>query len=319
MKNSNLCYVGFLLAMSMIGASMGDLEFGFYRETCPSAQAIVRSVVFEAVSSDPGLGAGLIRLFFHDCFVRGCDGSVLIASTASNPSEQVSPINLSLRGFQVIDQAKTQLEAACPGVVSCADIVAFAARDSVLKLGGFNYSVVGGRRDGLVSSSADPLNNLPQFSFNLAQLESTFAAKGLGVTDVVVLSGAHSIGIAHCSSFINRLYPTVDPTLDPTFASSLLSLCPNDTTTNNPTTNQDYQTPNILDNKYYQDILQQRVLFTSDEDLTNSTATLGVVNLFATNGGEWVNQFTRVMQKMGQIGALTGTQGEIRKVCSAFN
>ncbi|GAB2211654.1 hypothetical protein Droror1_Dr00024979 [Drosera rotundifolia] len=321
MKNSNLCYIGFLFAMSMIGASMGQggLAFGFYRSTCPSAEAIVRSVVFQAVSSNPGLGAGLVRLLFHDCFVRGCDGSVLIASTPSNPSEQVSPINLSLRGFQVIAQAKTQLEAACPGVVSCADIVAFAARDSAFKLGGFSYAVVAGRRDGLVSSSADPLNNLPQFSFTLAQLESTFAAKGLSPQDMVVLSGAHSIGIAHCSSFINRLYPTVDPTLDPTFASNLLSLCPNDTTTNNPTTNQDYRTPNILDNRYYQDILQKRVLLTSDEDLTTSTATLALVNTYATLGGQWVNQFTRAMQKMGQIGVLTGTQGEIRKVCSAFN
>ncbi|GAB2277333.1 hypothetical protein Dimus_012038 [Dionaea muscipula] len=306
--------------MSLVAPSLGQLQVGFYRATCPSAEAIVRGAVFQAIRSDPGLGAGLIRLLFHDCFVNGCDGSLLISSTASNPSEQASVINLSLRGFQVIDQAKAQLEAACPGVVSCADTVAFAARDSSLILGGINYAVAAGRRDGLVSNVAAPLQNLPQLSFDLAQLESIFAAKGLTVNDMVVLSGAHSIGRAHCSSFVNRLYPTVDPTLNPAFASSLLSLCPNDTsTTNNPTTVQDYQTPNILDNRYYQDLLQQRVLLTSDEDLATSPSTLDLVKTFSFFGGIWANQFAAAMQKMGQIGVLTGTQGNIRLNCSVFN
>ncbi|KAL9272877.1 Peroxidase 5-like protein [Drosera capensis] len=310
--------LAFLVGSLMVAASSAQLQVGFYETTCPKAESIVQSVVFEAIASNPGLGAGLVRLLFHDCFVRGCDGSVLIASTASNPSEQASVIDLTLRGFDVIDQAKAQIEAACPGIVSCADIVAFAARDSALKLGGINYTVAAGRRDGLESNEADPLNNIPQFSFTLAQLESSFSAKGLSVEDMVILSGAHSIGIAHCSSFTNRLYPTVDPTLDPTFASTLLSLCPNDTSTNNPTTTLDYQTPNILDNKYYQDILNSKVLLTSDEDLTNSTSTLSLVKSFS-QGGSWASQFAASMQKMGQIGVLTGTEGNIRLNCSVFN
>ena len=65
--------------------------------------------------------------------MQGCDASVLLDDTTDFTGEKSAGANVnSLRGFEVIDDIKSKVEAACPGVVSCADILAIAARDSVV-------------------------------------------------------------------------------------------------------------------------------------------------------------------------------------------
>jgi hypothetical protein len=65
--------------------------------------------------------------------IQGCDASLLLDSSGSIVSEKRSnPNRDSARGFEVIDEIKAALEAACPGTVSCADILALAARDSTV-------------------------------------------------------------------------------------------------------------------------------------------------------------------------------------------
>ncbi|RXI06351.1 hypothetical protein DVH24_018393 [Malus domestica] len=82
---------------------------------------------------------------------RGCDASILIYSTRRKPSEKLAVPNLTVRGYELIDEIKKSLEAACPSTV-CSDIVTLATGDSVVLAGGPNYTAPTGRRDGLVSN-----------------------------------------------------------------------------------------------------------------------------------------------------------------------
>lgn len=139
----------------------------------------------------------------------------------------------------------------------------------------------------------------------------------MDAVDLVALSGGHTIGISHCTSFTDRLYPTQDTTMDPTFAKSLRRTCPTATTDN--TTNLDIRTPNIFDNKYYVDLVNRQGLFTSDQDLFTDSRTKNIVTSFALNQDLFFNKFIDAMVKMSQLSVLTGSQGEIRANCSVRN
>ncbi|URE48193.1 Cationic peroxidase 1 [Musa troglodytarum] len=174
-----------------------QLSSSFYNASCPNALPIIQSAVKAAVAKERRMGASLLRLHFHDCFVQGCDGSVLLDDTSSFTGEKTAgPNNNSLRGFDVVDAIKSKLESACNQVVSCADILAVAARDSVVALGGPSWTVQLGRRDSTTASFSSANSDIPRPDFNLTDLISAFSNKGLATTDMVALSGAHTVGQA---------------------------------------------------------------------------------------------------------------------------
>ncbi|KAL6662314.1 hypothetical protein ACP70R_000173 [Stipagrostis hirtigluma subsp. patula] len=314
----------FLVACTLfLAASCNGLQVGFYQKTCPRAEAIVRAEVKKAVRRDPGLGAALIRMLFHDCFVQGCDGSILLDRTPANPlpEKMGAPNNPSQRGFDVIDAAKAALEKACPGTVSCADIIAFGARDASSLLSGskISFQMPAGRFDGRRSLESDTGGALPGPSSDLSTLLRRFADKGLTADDLVVLSGAHSIGRSHCTSFFRDRIASPSDMAAP-LVSALRRQCPtNPTFTNNAVVAEDAVTPNVLDNQYYTNVLQSRVLFPSDAALLSSRQTASMVQSYARSPGLWERKFAAAMVKMASIEVKTARNGEIRRSCKVVN
>ncbi|OMO50995.1 Plant peroxidase [Corchorus capsularis] len=86
------------------------------------------------VHKERRMGASLFRLHFYDCFIQGYDGSLLFDCTSTFETEKDARGNLnSMRGFEVLDQIKAEVDSVCGRpIVSCADILAVAARDSVV-------------------------------------------------------------------------------------------------------------------------------------------------------------------------------------------
>ncbi|MCD7462773.1 Peroxidase 12 [Datura stramonium] len=301
-------------------ALVKGLSWSFYESSCPQLESIIRKRLEKQIKDDVGQAAGLLRLHFHDCFVLGCDSSVLLDGSAGGPSEQTAIPNLTLRkkSFKIIDDLRKRIHAECGQVVSCSDITAIAARDSVVLTGGPNYDVPLGRRDGLnFATEQATIDNLVAPFANTTTVLARLAVKGLDATDAVALSGAHTIGISHCTSFTDRLYPNQDPTMDNTLANNLKVSCP--TADSNNTVNMDVRSPNVFDNKYYVDLMNRQGLFTSDQDLFTDERTRDIVTSFGKDQKLFFDKFVIGMIKMGQLNVLTGGQGEIRKRCDRRN
>ncbi|KAJ9154432.1 hypothetical protein P3X46_027765 [Hevea brasiliensis] len=320
---SIFCLITIALAFEIGVCHGGKLRKNFYKDTCPQAENTVRSIIWKRVASNSTLPAKFLRMHFHDCFVRGCDASILLDSTPNNTAEKAATPNLSLGGFEVIDEVKAQLEKTCPGVVSCADIVALAARDSVsFQFKKPIWEVPTGRRDGKISRVSEALSNIPSPFFNFTLLKQSFANKSLTVHDLVVLSGGHTIGVGHCNFFSNRLYNftgkgDADPSLNSTYASFLKTKCRSlaDNTTIVP---MDPSTPLSFNNNYYKILKLKEGLFQSDTALLTDKGSSSIVDQLL-DSGKFFTEFSQSMKRMGSIQVLTGSAGEIRKNCRVVN
>ncbi|KAJ4716913.1 Peroxidase [Melia azedarach] len=315
-----------LLFTTLMGFSEGQLKLGFYSETCPEAESIVSGVVRDAVLSDSNMAAVLLRLHFHDCFVEGCDGSILIER--NNPNDEKHAFgHQGVGGFDVIEKAKARLEDACPGVVSCADIVALAARDAIVLSNGPEYEVPTGRRDGQVSN-IKLADEMPDVSDSIQQLKTKFFQKGLSEKDLVLLSAAHTIGTTACFFMTKRLYNFFpgggsDPGINPSFLPELKATCTlnGDVNVRLPI---DRGSERKFDKQILQNIRNGFAVLESDAKLNDDLITRTIIDsylgfLSPIFGPSFENDFVQSIVKMGQIGVKTRGQGEIRRVCAAFN
>ncbi|KAE8782620.1 Peroxidase 47 [Hordeum vulgare] len=294
----------------------------------PEMQKAVRDIV-EAAS--PDLLPGLIRLLFHDCFVNGCDGSVLLNTSrmagSDGKTEMTSGFNVGLRGLDVIQKIKATLWPTYG--ITCTDAVIYGAREAVYLLSNkqIAYDVDGpGRKDGVISRSEDPARFLPTPSFTFEQLKESFRNQSLEPEDVIVLSGAHAVGVAHRTFFdIN----TVGTPLSYQIAvarelSNGAGVVKNNVRDFNPPLS-DYKDDNeqrkaakgVLDNSFYNTISQNMALFPSDRVLWKDAET-NVIG-YKNNVGTWYTDFAISMAKLGRLPAPWGAPWEYRKVCNATN
>lgn len=135
--------------------------------------------------------------------------------------------------------------------------------------------------------------------------------------------GAHTLGVSHCSRFSNRIYNfnrthQIDPTLNFSYARQLRKSCqihadpdlavPIDATSDH-----------TFDNAYFKNLQQGMGLFSSDQVLFTDPRSRPTVKLFASSENTFRKAFVTAITKLGRLGVLTGSQGEIRTDCSRLN
>ncbi|KAK4792839.1 hypothetical protein SAY86_023274 [Trapa natans] len=315
-------FILFILSRLVIESFASDppLTLDYYSSSCPTVLEIVRKEMECAVLSDPRNAALAVRLHFHDCFVQGCDGSVLLDDTVTLKGEKTASPNVnSLLGYEIIDRIKNKLESECPGVVSCADILTIAARDAVILVGGPYWDVPLGRKDSKTASYDLANENIPTANEGLASIISKFLYQGLSVTDTVALSGAHTIGMARCQNYRARIYGSLG---ENSHLSSLKSTC-TAVEGDDKIAPFDYVTPNVFDNSYYILLLKEDGLLNSDQELYSSLLgiqTKRLVRKYAEDSLAFFQQFSDSMVKMGNItNSDSFENGEVRKNCRFIN
>ncbi|KAJ1424494.1 Secretory peroxidase [Sesbania bispinosa] len=316
------------LCHGMAGATAparSKLQWHYYKmqNTCRDAEVYVRHQVKLLWDHDKTITAKLLRLVYSDCFVTGCDASILLDE--GSKTEKAAPQNRGLGAFVIIDKIKAVLEARCPGIVSCADILQLATRDAVQLAGGPGYPVFTGRKDGMQSDAASV--DLPSPSISWQEALAYFQSRGLDVLDMTTLLGAHTMGQTHCSYIVDRLYNyngtrNADPSMNATFVDTMKKLCPprkkgqhDPLVYLNPESGSKYK----FTESYYQRILRHEAVLGIDQQLLNGDDTEQITEEFAAGLEDFRRSFALSMYKMGNIKVLTGNQGEIRRNCRNTN
>ncbi|XP_047943128.1 peroxidase 7-like [Salvia hispanica] len=292
------------------------LSSAFYHQSCPNLESIIHQKMSAWLKTDHTMAASIIRLHFHDCAVRGCDASVLLNHPGS---ERAAEASKTLRGFDLIDQIKAEVERQCPKTVSCADILTAAARDATIMAGGPFWEVPFGRRDGRISLAREA-ESVPQGHENITQLLRTFEELGLTFVDMVVLSGSHTIGRCSCHAIKQRLYNftgtgRADPSMNPIYVNLLKKRCRSDASY----VNLDFWTPRKFDTAFYRNLEKKMGLLSTDQLLHSDMRTSGVASLMGSQPQLFDTQFAASMVKLGNANVLIGKEGEIRTKCTAVN
>ncbi|KAK9726080.1 hypothetical protein RND81_05G188900 [Saponaria officinalis] len=306
-----------IYALSFISSAFAyGLKYNYYDNECDDFEDIVARKVKKAFDKDFTIAAALLRLHFHDCAVRGCDASVLLNYPGS---EMKALASQTLRGFEVIEEIKAAVERKCPGIVSCADILTAAARDATYIVGGPFWSNEYGRKDGLISIAGEA-EAAPDSEESVSSLIQFYQSLGLTTLDLVILSGAHTIGRSSCAAFQHRLYNysgtgRPDSSISPRYLNFLRRKCadPSQYAELDPTT------PKKFDNTYYTNLQKNMGLLYTDQILKSDHRTARLVNSFASQPDSFPYLFASSMVRLGGVLGDAEEDGEIRLQCSRVN
>ncbi|WZZ25217.1 hypothetical protein YC2023_008618 [Brassica napus] len=297
------------------------LMMNFYKDTCPQAEDIIREQVKLLYKRHKNTAFSWLRNIFHDCAVESCDASLLLDSTRRELGEKEHDRSFGLRNFRYIEEIKEALERECPGVVSCSDILVLSAREGIEAVGGPHIPLKTGRRDGRKSRTDMLESYLPDHNESISVILEKFKSIGIDTPGLVALLGSHSVGRTHCVKLVHRLYPEVDPSLNPDHVPHMLHKCPDSIP--DPKAVQyvrnDRGTPMVLDNNYYRNILDNKGLLLVDHQLAHDKRTRPIVKKMAKDQAYFFKEFTRAIQILSENNPLTGSKGEIRKQCNLAN
>ncbi|KAG2569967.1 cationic peroxidase SPC4-like [Panicum virgatum] len=304
--------MGLLLAAVSTAAAMapmdGDdllVDLQLQQDPCPQVEDMVRSAVQAALRRNIQLTAGLLRIFFHDCFPQGCDASVLLAGERDVPPNGGS---LQPEALQLIEDIRREVHGKCGGPkVSCADILALATRDAVVAAGLPFFPITRGRMDSR-APAPDVLRNLPSPFASVDELLDLFRRKGLAdPADLVALSGGHTVGKAGCGVIRGN----------DDFSRGLAANC---SASRSRKQSLDVITPDAFDNRYFVALRNREGVLESDQGLADHPRTRDTVRDYANDQQIFFTQFRASMMKLSQLKppAAAGSF-EIRRDCSRPN
>ncbi|XP_031274940.1 peroxidase 29-like [Pistacia vera] len=304
-----------------IGVKEAQLAYDYYKHSCPSLEAIVKKEILSISFLDASAPAAFLRLLFHDCQVQGCDASILLDYDGlTHDSEMVSSKNFGVRHREKIQRIKTTLEAVCPGQVSCADIIALAAREAVSVSGGPQIQIPLGRKDSTTCNHQQANTHLPSSGITVDQLLPIFSSKGMNLLESVAILGAHTLGGGHCINIVDRLYdPHPGDEMNEGYQQLLKLACPTRTPLTNLTVVPNDLTPVVFDNQYYRNILMGKGLFGVDSSLSRDPRTAAIVHKFAYDKNYFFQAFSSAFVKLSSTNVLTNAKGEVRRICNHVN
>ncbi|MCL7024831.1 hypothetical protein MKW94_014803 [Papaver nudicaule] len=223
------------------------------------------------------IAPALIRLVFHDCFIVGCDGFLLLNGTNGVEGRRDQIPTWSLKGFDVVEEIKSTLEFLCPGIVSYSDVLVLAVRDR--------------RRDSLVSFPQISLEDIKSPTDDLQTILQKFSGRNLSPRETVSLLGAHNTGAIHGDFIQDRLQHFLG-TGQPDFKIGADFL-------NMGAPQKGFGT------RYFQGLVQNMSVLHFD------------LEAYAAHNLLFTHDFSREMAKLSDHGILTGPiRGQIRDTCS---